>query len=43
MDKLLKANALPAYFALRILWVVIRVYLVIYLGQPGVKFFYQGF
>jgi hypothetical protein len=30
-------------FVLRLLWVAIRIVLVVYLGQTGALFFYQGF
>lgn|GEM_PF-3246733 len=30
-------------FLLRILWVAIRLLLVLYMGETGTSFFYQGF
>jgi hypothetical protein len=30
-------------FALRALWIAVRLVLVLYLGQSGALFFYQGF
>ena len=30
-------------YVLRMFWVAIRLLLVIYFGQSGVQFFYQGF
>lgn len=32
-----------ARFALRVLWIAVRLVAVIYLGQSGALFFYQGF
>ncbi len=38
-------SALPGrgMFLLRAFWVALRLVLVIYLGEQGAKFFYQGF
>jgi hypothetical protein len=33
----------PCRFVLRVVWVAIRLLLAFYLGQPGVRFFYQAF
>jgi hypothetical protein len=30
-------------FLLRLLWVTVQLLLVLYLGNPGALFFYQGF
>jgi hypothetical protein len=30
-------------FVLRLFWVAVRIVLVVYLGQAGALFFYQGF
>jgi hypothetical protein len=30
-------------FTLRLFWVTLRLVMVLYLGQQGVRFFYQGF
>jgi hypothetical protein len=35
---------MPAYeLALRALWIAAQIVAVLYLGQPGALFFYQGF
>ncbi len=35
---------MPAYeLALRAVWIAARIVAVLYLGQPGALFFYQGF
>jgi hypothetical protein len=40
----LQIDGIPAgRYVLRMFWVAIRLLLVIYLGQAGVQFFYQGF
>ncbi len=37
-------DGIPAgQYLLRMFWVAVRLLLVIYLGQAGVQFFYQGF
>jgi hypothetical protein len=37
-------DGIPARrFVLRLSWVALRLVLVLYLGQKGVRFFYQGF
>ncbi len=33
----------PGRFVLRVVWIAIRLLLVFYLGQPGLRFFYQNF
>ncbi|HWE35533.1 MAG TPA: hypothetical protein VG406_03100 [Isosphaeraceae bacterium] len=33
----------PALFLLRAAWVAVRILLVIWLGEPGLMFFYQAF
>jgi hypothetical protein len=33
----------PVRFVLRAVWIAIRLLLVFYLGQPGLRFFYQNF
>ncbi len=30
-------------FGLRVCWIAVRLVLVMYIGQAGVRFFYQGF
>ena len=37
-------DGIPAWrFLLRVLWIAVRLVLVFYLGQIGIRFMYQGF
>jgi hypothetical protein len=43
VDDVLAGRTARWALAVRVLWVAVQLYLVFYLGQAGVKFFYQGF
>ncbi len=42
-DPALVTTISPGAFVVRVLWVALQIFLVIYMGEGGVRFFYQNF